>query len=103
MELRPQEIDRFETYLAPFTALAGDQRTTRLIGETVRGIIGSESLCCSRIAAFPPGLAATPHAEQPIRRMVHGETTTRSPLLDADHLLSRLRERGSDLGDPRWE
>jgi hypothetical protein len=25
--------------------------------------------------------------------MVHGETTTRSPLLDADHLLSRLRER----------
>lgn len=54
MDLRPQEIDRFETYRAPFTALAGDQRTTRLIGETVRGIIGSESLCCSRIAAFSP-------------------------------------------------
>lgn len=54
MELRPQEIDVFHTYLAPFTALAGDQRTARLIGETVRGIIGSESLCCSRIAAFSP-------------------------------------------------
>lgn len=54
MELRTQEIDVFHTYLAPFTALAGDRRTARLIGETVRGIIGSESLCCSRIAAFSP-------------------------------------------------
>ncbi|MDQ6832134.1 MAG: transposase [Chloroflexota bacterium] len=34
--------------------------------------------------------------------MVHGETTTRSPLLDADHLLSRLRERGvAQLRDER--
>lgn len=94
MELRPPEIDVFRTYLAPFTALTGDQRTARLLSETVRGIIASESLCCSQIAAFPPALAATPHAEQRIPRMVHGETTTRSPLLDADHLLSRLRERG---------
>lgn len=54
MELRAQEIDILQTYLAPFTALAGDQRTARLLGETVRGIIGSESLCCSRIAAFSP-------------------------------------------------
>jgi hypothetical protein len=54
MELRPQERELFQTYLAPFTALAGDQRTAALLGETVRGIIGSESLCCSRIAAFSP-------------------------------------------------
>lgn len=54
MELRTQESDVFDRYLAPFTALAGDRRTARLIGETVRGIIGSESLCCSRIAAFSP-------------------------------------------------
>jgi hypothetical protein len=54
MELRPQEIDVFDAYLTPFTALAGDRRTARLIGETVRGIIGSESLCCSRIAACSP-------------------------------------------------
>ncbi len=59
MELRAQEIDVFDTYLAPFTALAGDQRTVRLLGETVycpegARIIGSESLCCSRIAAFSP-------------------------------------------------
>lgn len=54
MELRTQELDVFQAYLAPFTALAGDQRTARLLSETVRGIIGSESLCCSRIAAFSP-------------------------------------------------
>ena len=54
MELHAQEIDVFQTYLAPFIALAGDQRTARLLGATVRGIIGSESLCCSRIAAFSP-------------------------------------------------
>lgn len=41
-------------YLAPFTALAGDRRTARLLGDTVTGIIGSESLICSRIAAFSP-------------------------------------------------
>jgi len=69
MELRAPEIDVFQQYLAPFTALAGDQRTARLLGETVRGIIGSESLCCSRIAAFSPctrrhtarGATGSPH------------------------------------------
>lgn len=54
MDLRPPEIDVFRAYLAPCTALTGDQRTARLLSETVRGIIGSESLCCSRIAAFSP-------------------------------------------------
>jgi hypothetical protein len=54
MELRPQEIDVFDAYLTSFTTLAGDRRTARLLGETVRGMIGSESLCCSRIAAFSP-------------------------------------------------
>jgi hypothetical protein len=70
MELRPQEIGVFDAYLAPFTALAGDQRTARLIGETVRGIIGSESLCCSRIAAFPP--RARRHAARRTTDSSHG-------------------------------
>jgi hypothetical protein len=60
MELRPEEIDLFAAYLAPFPALTGDQRTAALLGATVRGIIGSESLCCSRIAAFSP--ATSRHA-----------------------------------------
>ena len=54
MELNPQEVDLFAAYLSSFTPLAGDRRTARLLGETVRGIIASESLCCSRIAAFSP-------------------------------------------------
>lgn len=54
MELRPDETDVLHDSLTPFTALAGDRRTARLLGEAVRGIIASESLCCSRIAAFPP-------------------------------------------------
>lgn len=54
MELSAAEADLFAAYLADFTALAGDRRTARLLGDTVRGIIASESLCCSRIAAFSP-------------------------------------------------
>ncbi len=54
MELNRAETDLFAAYLSSFTPLAGDRRTARLIGDTVRGIIASESLCCSRIAAFSP-------------------------------------------------
>ena len=54
MDLTTAETDLFATYLASFTPLAGDRRTARLLSETVRGIIASESLCCSRIAAFSP-------------------------------------------------
>ncbi len=61
MELNPAENDLFASYLSSFTPLAGDRRTACLLGETVRGIIASESLCCSKIAAFSPwagGVAA---------------------------------------------
>jgi hypothetical protein len=54
MELRNAEDDLLAAYLTPFAALAGDRRTAHLLTATVRGIIGSESLCCSRIAAFSP-------------------------------------------------
>lgn len=54
MELRGDEAEFLTTYLTPFTDLAGDRRTARLLDATVRGIIASESLCCSRIAAFSP-------------------------------------------------
>jgi hypothetical protein len=45
----------FDAYLGDFASLAGDRRPRTLFGETVRGIIGAESLCCSRIVAFAPG------------------------------------------------
>ncbi len=54
MHLAPATDDLLHDYLVPFGALAGDQRTARLVTDTVRGIIGSESLVCSRIAAFSP-------------------------------------------------
>ena len=54
MELTAAETDVLSGYLGSFTTLAGDRRTAWLVAETVRGIIGSESLCCSRIAAFSP-------------------------------------------------
>jgi hypothetical protein len=70
MDLRGEEDALLDAYLTPFSDLAGDRRTARLIGETVRGIIGSESLCCSRIAAFPP--RAGRHAARRTTDSSHG-------------------------------
>lgn len=54
MDLSVSESDLLDVYLEPFVTLAGDRRTARLLAGTVRGIVGSESLVCSRIAAFSP-------------------------------------------------
>ena len=54
MELTAAERDLFSEYLGGFDSLTGDRRTGTVFHETVRGIIGAESLCCSRIAAFSP-------------------------------------------------
>lgn len=54
VDLSAPEDDLLTTYVAPFVELAGDRRTARLLAATVRGIVGSESLVCSRIAAFSP-------------------------------------------------
>ncbi len=60
MDLTPREVDLLEAYLAPFVALAGDRRTARLLAATVGGIVASESLVCSRIAAFSPRAGSLP-------------------------------------------
>lgn len=54
MELGTAAQELFGAYLATFDGLVGDRRTRALFGATVRGILGSESLVCSRIAAFSP-------------------------------------------------
>jgi hypothetical protein len=54
MELTSAETALVGDYLSSFSELAGDRRTRWLLGGTVRGIIGAESLCCARIAAFSP-------------------------------------------------
>jgi len=56
MDLRPHEQDLLAAYVAPFTEVAGDRRTGRLLGEVIGGIIGSEHLVCAQIAAFSPSV-----------------------------------------------
>lgn len=95
MDLHPRERDLLATYVTPFTQLAGDRRTGQLIGDVIGGIIGSESLVCSRIAAFSPPLAAGRSSAERIRRMLSGETTKRADL-DPDDLVARLQAHGVD-------
>jgi hypothetical protein len=84
--------DPFTHYLEPFDTLVGDRRTWTTLTETVRGIIGSGSLICQRIAAASPILSQVKKGAQRIIRMSCGETTKRSPSLDASHLTAQLRE-----------
>ena len=54
MDLAPPQQSLLDSYLAAFDPLIGDARTARTFRGTVQGIIGAESLICSRIAAFSP-------------------------------------------------
>jgi Transposase DDE domain len=83
--------DPFTAYLDPFDDLVGDRRTWTTLTETVRGIIGSGSLICQRIATQSPVLNSVQKGAQRVIRMVTGETTKRSPTLDALHLTAQLR------------
>ena len=60
MELPRREQDLLAAYVSPFTEVAGDRRTGRLLGDVIGGIIGGESLVCSRIAAFSPPVGRGP-------------------------------------------
>jgi len=60
MDLLPHEVDLFASYLGPYLSLTGDRRTAALLTETLRGILASESLVCSRIAAFSPWVGRRP-------------------------------------------
>jgi len=83
--------DPFTHYLEPFDTLVGDRRTWTTLTETVRGIIGAGSLICQRIAAQSPILSQVKKGAQRIIRMATGQTTKRSPDLDASHLTAQLR------------
>jgi len=48
--------DPLPAWLAPLSRLAGDRRTAALLQATVAGILGSGSLVCRQIAAFPPSV-----------------------------------------------
>jgi hypothetical protein len=54
MDLAPIQHSLLDQYAAVFDPLIGDRRTKRTFRGIVEGIIGAESLICSRIAAFSP-------------------------------------------------
>jgi Transposase DDE domain len=83
--------DPFTAYLDPFDDLVGDRRTWTTLTETIRGIIGSGSLICQRIATHSPILSRVHKGAQRVIRMTTGQTTKRSPKLDAAHLTVQLR------------
>ena len=99
--------DPLTVYLEPFDGLVGDRRTWTTLTETVRGIIGSGSLICQRIATQSPILSRVQKGAQRVIRMVTGATTKRSPDLDADHLTAQLRtvavaELAESVQDELW-
>jgi hypothetical protein len=107
MEWHATWEDPLTGYLTQFDGLIGDARTRTTFTETVKGIIAAGSLVCQRIAAHSPVLAAVQNGAQRIIRMVMGESTTRSPHLDAQHLTATLRTRavehlGSTAADELW-
>ncbi len=107
MEWQATWEEPFAAYLAHFHSLIGDARTRITFSETVKGIVAAGSLVCQRIAAHSPVLAAIQHGAQRIIRMLTGESTKRSPDLDAAHLTAKLRARavahlGSVPADELW-
>lgn len=54
MDLAPTQQSLLDQYLETFDPLIGDRRTQQTFGGVVQGILGAESLVCSRIAAFSP-------------------------------------------------
>jgi len=96
MQLHPEQRGWLDEYLDAFLPLMGDKRTAATFRGTVQGIIGSESLICTRIAAFSPVLATSSNnGEQRVRRMANGQTTKRSDLTAQD-LVERLQARGAE-------
>jgi hypothetical protein len=54
MQLAEGQQDLLTDYLDGFRCLIGDQRTQALFRGTIEGIIGAQSLVCSKVAAFSP-------------------------------------------------
>ncbi len=93
MEWQTTWDDPFTAYLMQFDSLLGDARTRTTFTATVTGILAAGSLVCQRMAAASPVLAAVQNGGQRVIRMLTGESTKRSPDLDAAHLTAKLRTR----------
>ena len=70
MHLADSQQDLLSDYLDGFQSLFGDRRTQALFRGTIAGIIGAQSLICSRVAAFSP---STSHpAQRRAKDSAHG-------------------------------
>ena len=97
MELPADECHSLGQYLSRFDDVCGDRRTRFTFDQTVQGILGSQSLCCARIARSAPGLSTSDSSEQRVRDLVEGHFTKRSPDLDEQHIVQRLVRRGGEM------
>ncbi len=107
MEWHAAWTDPFTAYLSLFDSLVGDARTRTTLAETLKGIIAAGSLVCQRIAACSPILSTAQDGAQRVSRLASGESTKRSPNLDAEHLTAHLRAHavehlGSVPADELW-
>lgn len=91
MDWQPLWQQPLAGYLQPYQALFGDRRTATTFEQIVLGIIAAGSLVAQRIAAHAPKLAASKYGADRVLRLVHGDSTKRSPQLDANHLTESLR------------
>lgn len=57
MHLAERQQDLLSAYLDDYRPLIGDQRTQALFRGTIAGIIGAQSLICSKVAAFSPSVS----------------------------------------------
>lgn len=83
--------DPLSRFLDQFDDLIGDARTRTTLTGVVQGILASGTTICGQIAAHAPALQGR-YGEERVRRFVKGTSCTRSPDLDAEHLMTRLRE-----------
>jgi hypothetical protein len=107
MEWHATWEEPFTAYLQHFDSLIGDARTRTTFSETVKGIIAAGSVVCQRIAAQSAVFAAVHNGAQRILRLLKGESITRSPHLDAEHLTAKLRTQaveqlGCASSDELW-
>ena len=87
----PENLSKLTQFASAYRDLFRDKRLFDGFAGTLQGILGSQSLCVSKIAnagSLLPGR----HAERRIRRLAHGENPRAA--LNAQTITKRLTEEG---------
>ena len=86
------DLSKLSVFASAYRDLFGDKRLFTSFVGTLQGILGSQSLCVSKIADSS-SLLSGQHAERRIRRLVHSENVRAA--LDAEVITGRLTEEGA--------